>query len=161
MQHRISDFRRHNWRVCSAAVFGPLALAVARTATAALGADASSIESDQLQMQATRQIAPAAGYTIHEILSPNGTRIREYLSDAGIVFAVSWSGPFKPDLHQLLGSHFETFSAALRAAGSDRNRMSFDTPQLVGQSEGHGRVFYGRVYLPQLVPAGVTVESLR
>src|SRR4051812_5246505 len=39
-------------------------------------------------------------------LLASGTRVVEYVNREGVVFAVSWTGPFLPDLRELLGRHF-------------------------------------------------------
>jgi hypothetical protein len=50
------------------------------------------------------------GYTLHEITREDGTVVKEFVSPAGIVFAVSWQGPSLPNLVQLLGNYFPQFS---------------------------------------------------
>ena len=87
----------------------------AQPALAALGGDASSIAADQVRFMASVRILRAELYTMHELAAATGTKVREYLDSEGKVFAVSWQGPFRPNLRQLLGSYYETF---LKAAGS-------------------------------------------
>ena len=76
-------------------------------AHAALGGDLASIDREQAALQAERVVTPAVAYDLHELITPNGTRVREYLDRSGRVFAVSWSGPRLPDLGQLLGAYAE------------------------------------------------------
>lgn len=130
-------------------------------ALAALGDNVASVQTDGARMKATLRTAPASGYTVHELLLPTGTTVREYLGPTGTVFAVSWQGPFLPDLRQLLGQYFETYSAAPRSAGSTRSRMALDTGTLVMRSGGHMRAFNGIAYAPGLVPAGVNADALQ
>src|SRR5580704_12348400 len=68
----------------------------------ALGGDVSSVQTDQLHMQGTRQMAAT------------GTVVREYASPTGTVFAVAWQGPWLPDMRQLLGSYFEQYAQAAK-----------------------------------------------
>ncbi len=76
-----------------------LSSAVACPAWAALGDDAGSIATDRQHLQAQAQaITSAAGYTVHEMRTPANTVVREFVSSAGRVFAVSWRGPILPDL---------------------------------------------------------------
>ena len=112
-------------------------------------------------MKAQIRATTAASYTVHELLLPTGTTVREYLSPTGAVFAVSWQGPFKPDLRQLLGQYFDAFVAAPREAASTRSHMTLRTGTLVVHSDGHMRAFTGLAYAPQLVPAGVDPEGLQ
>ncbi len=146
-----------------------LLLAIAGHAAAAhasLGGDSASVETDRLQLRATAAVrqtaAPSGSYTVHEILLPSGTRVRQYVSSAGVVFAVGWSGPFMPNLRQLLGPHFEAL-AARQASGNHAGQrfLSLHDPGLVIESGGHPRSYAGRAYLPGALPAGVTAQEIR
>jgi len=133
-----------------------LALAAAAPAAAALGEPLASIQADGQRMKsAAPRIQAGSGYTLHELQDLNGVRVREYVSSAGVVFALSWSGPFKPDLQQLLGRYFGTYSSAPRSAGSDRNHLALDTDSLVVRAGGRQRGFFGSAWAPAIVPAGV------
>jgi hypothetical protein len=135
-------------------------LAAPGVASAALGESAASVESERARVHGTLRVVPALQYTLHEIAGADGTRIREFQNAAGVVFALSWSGPFKPDLQQLLGGNFAAFNSLPRSADSTRNTMHVATPQFVAESSGHGRAFQGRAYLPEQVPAGVQLAEL-
>lgn len=141
----------------------PLVLAAIApaVATAALGDDQNSVESDRVQLRAALRTAPSAAYTVQELQLASGTIVREYLSPAGRVFAVTWQGPAMPDLRQLLGSSFETWRAAPRAPGSGRSHSTVESPQLVVHSAGHPRYYAGAAYLPQWLPSGVSAGDLR
>jgi hypothetical protein len=135
-------------------------LAAPGVASAALGESVASVEPERARVHGTLRAIPTLQYTLHEITGADGTRIREFENAAGVVFALSWSGPFKPDLQQLLGAHFAAFNSLPRGAESTRNAMQVATPQFVAQSSGHGRAFYGRAYLPEQVPPGVQLAEL-
>lgn len=131
-------------------------------AWAALGADEGSVESDRVKMKAEmRGKTSQRAYTVHEIETPSGILIHEFISESGKVFAVTWRGPSKPDLRSLLGESFEPFIAASqeRGAGS-HSHLQITRPDLVVHSGGRMRAMFGRAYLPQLVPAGLDVETL-
>ena len=136
------------------------------TAHASLGGDGASIETDRVHMQvdhAARQAPSSTGsYTVHETTLPTGTVVRQYVSTAGVVFAVTWSGPFKPDLRQLLGPHFDTMNA--RQAGqalAGHRFVSQHESDLVVESGGHMRSFEGRAYLPSALPAGIVPQDIQ
>ena len=142
------------------------AIFYAAPARAVLGGDAASVETDRLHMrvaQAAIQMPSASGsYTVHETILPTGTRVRQYVSKAGTVFAVTWSGPFMPDLRQLMGTHFDTMiarQAQNRHAGQRVYRQH--DPNLVIESGGRPRHFVGRAYLPGTLPAGVTGQDIK
>jgi len=141
-----------------------VALLAPLAAHAALGGDASSVQTDQIQLQASHRVlnAVSASYTVHEIQLPSGTMVREYLSANGTVFGVAWQGPFMPDLHQLLGDQY--FSQYVDAASQRRGLrgpMMVTQPGLVVHSGGHMRAFTGQAYLPALLPPGVTADDIR
>jgi hypothetical protein len=139
------------------------ALALPCTASASLGQDLASVQVDQARMKGSLHIVEAAGHTVHEIHVPGGTRIREYVSPGGIVFAITWQGPFRPDLQQLLGTYFDEFREAAQAARTKhhgRAPLVIERPELVVTLGGHMRAFFGRAYDPGLVPPTVAVREL-
>jgi hypothetical protein len=135
------------------------------TVLAALGGDAASVDADRVRIQgALTRIVRNDSYALHEIRSASGTMIREYVSTSGTVFAVVWQGPWLPDLRQVLGAHFDQYETAMRSARRERKgrgAVAIDGPDLVVQMAGHPRSFFGRVYVPALMPQGVQVESIR
>ena len=66
------------------------AVCVAAPAVAALGGDATSVESDRARMKGELRVTPGVDYDVHDIQTPSGTVIHEYVSAQGKVFAV-WS----------------------------------------------------------------------
>jgi hypothetical protein len=130
---------------------------------AALGDDVSSVQADQAHIQASRQVTDAHTYAIHELRSPSGAVIREFVSPVGKVFAVAWHAPTLPDMKQLLGSHFEEFQQAVLAQKSRGRRgpLVIHQPGLAVELGGHMRSFAGRAYLPDQVPANVRAEDIR
>src|SRR5215471_20618049 len=87
----------------------------ARSGWASLGRDAGSVEQDQVHMKAALRLAHSElAYAVHELKTPTGTVVREYVSPAGKVFGVAWQGPFLPDFRQLLGDYFEPVMQAPR-----------------------------------------------
>jgi hypothetical protein len=137
-----------------------LSVALPEAARAALGGDVTSVEADRVRMKATVVASQAALYTVHEIQSPSGTIVREFVSATGTVFAVTWHGPFMPDLRQTLGGYFPIYQTAPRTGPSGHSHLEVERSDLVVRSRGHQRAFSGLAYVPQLVPAGVAVEQL-
>jgi len=138
-----------------------LLLALPLSAFAALGENESTIAAEQAQMNATRRVTRAATHSIHEMQTPAGHVIREYVSLTGTVFGVTWQGPSKPDLKQLLGTHFDELQQTAKPAAIRRGPVVIHQPNLVFEMSGHMRAFSGRAYLPQLVPEGVQADSIR
>ena len=137
------------------------------TAHAVLGGDMASVEVDRVHMNAKyaarQNPSTTASYTIHEITLPSGTTVRQYVSTVGgVVFAVAWSGPFVPDLQQLMGPHFNKMVA--RQAGHVQAGHRFirqHHSDLVVESGGHPRSFTGRAYLPNALPAGLAIQDIQ
>lgn len=128
---------------------------------AALGASEPSIEADRVQFNASRVATPMHLYTVHELSTPNSGTVREFVGPDGVVFAVSWQGPFLPDLRILLGMHFESLRGTERTRPVTHSKLLLERPDLVIHSEGRLRAFSGQAYLPLLVPAGVAISELR
>lgn len=142
----------------------PLILALmpllASPALATLGEDVSSIQADQAHLNASVRVAPSQLYSIHEMQTPTGTVIRQFVSPAGTVFAVSWRG-FSPDLQQLLGQHFEEYMAAASQPVHRRGGIHIESGDLVFESGGHMRYVVGRAFLRSKVPSGVSRDEIR
>jgi len=132
----------------------------ARPAAAALGGDVSTIGTGQTHLLATARIQRVTTHTMHELQAATGTKVREYLGNDGKIFAVAWQGPFRPNLRDLLGSYYETY---LAAAGPRiaRGPINISLPGLVIHMSGHQRAFYGRVYLADQVPQGLSTDEIR
>jgi len=73
-------------------------LALALPALAALGGDVASVHEDQAQMKGTLKTTQGSTYTVHEIKASAGTVVKEYVSPAGQVFAITWHGQFIPNM---------------------------------------------------------------
>ncbi|MFM9879111.1 MAG: DUF2844 domain-containing protein [Burkholderiaceae bacterium] len=106
-------------------------------------------------------VVPGHDHTVHELQTESGTRVREYIGADGKVFAVSWRGPFLPDLQVLLGSHFAAYAAMAQRNPVASRTMDMQTPTLVVHSGGRMRAFAGYAYLPRQLPTGVNLSALR
>jgi len=134
---------------------------VSAPALAALGEDASSVAADRASLKGELHVTPRVDYALHEILTPGGLVVHEYVSPQGRVFAVSWRGPAIPDLRQLLGSFYEQFAqAASQPHGYNHHHLSVATPDVVVQSSGHTRAFFGRAWAPALLPADFSPNAI-
>ena|SRR5581483_7420720 len=130
-------------------------------AFAALGQDVSSVQADRAHMKAEVSVLPASAYSIHEMRSPAGITVREFVSPAGQVFGVSWQGPQIPDLRQLLGEHFDEYmQAAENSPRIYRRVVHIETGDLVFESGGHMKFFLGRAYLRSKLPDGASADVI-
>lgn len=138
-------------------------MVTAGPALAELGGNAASVAADRQHMMAQQRSTVAApAYTVQEMQAPDGTVVREYVSSAGVVFAVTWKGPQAPDLQQLFGSkYFSQWQDAAKAQPLRHGPQQIKQSDLVVESGGHMRSYVGRAYVPQLVPQGVPVDQLQ
>jgi hypothetical protein len=134
------------------------------SASGSLGGDVSSVKVDLTRMSGTEHIVTAGTCAVHEIYLPTGTLVREYLSAKGTVFGVTWRGPFRPNLQQLLGAYFDEFQRAAQDAKSrrtGRGPLIIDGPNVVVHMSGRSRAFFGRAYVPGLMPSGSSVADIQ
>jgi len=137
------------------------ALLLAGPARAALGEAESSVARDGEALGMARQPAAArAGAAVHELSSPT-VSVREFLTPAGTVFAVAWSGVTHPDLAVLLGAYHAEYRAAAAGPRTGRGPRHLEAGRVVVETWGHARALHGLAYLPALLPAGVTLDDLR
>jgi hypothetical protein len=149
------------WLLLAAAVIN---LGVVLPAWAALGGTAASVQADQVHMQASQRTVAGAAYSMQEMKTAAGAVVREYVSPDGKVFGVAWSGPWPPDMRQLLGSYFDQYAQAAKAQNGTRigrRPLVINEPGLVVQAGGHPRSFAGKAYVPQMLPAGVKAEDIQ
>ncbi|MBI3581071.1 MAG: DUF2844 domain-containing protein [Nitrospinae bacterium] len=143
--------------VCMSVVLCP-------SAHATLGGGLDSVESDRVQLKARTKavVSTHGGYSVHEMTLPGGTLVRQYVSGSGTVFAVTWSGQFKPNLRQLLGAHFDTMVSTQTAAPkAGRSHLRIRSGDLVVESQGHLNLqYYGRAYLANELPAGLNLSNI-
>lgn len=129
----------------------PVVLALAGTPVlAALGGPVSATPAGAGVEQAST--SAGAPYTHMQRQLDSGTVVHEFADASGTVFAVAWSGPFLPDLRELLGP---SFSALQDSASKGRSSaLSISRADLVLASAGHMGGFEGRAWLPPKLPAG-------
>jgi hypothetical protein len=163
---------RTSWaRTCASVILAALAMRISGwfapfPAQASLGQPAQSVETDSARMAGQLREVPAPGrnFTIKEIAAPAGLSVREYVSPAGLVFAVSWRGATPPDLRTLLGSYFSDYKSAAAKnrlrPGARYSALRTDSG-LVVQTGGHMRALWGRAFVPTLFPSGVTEDDIQ
>ena len=131
--------------------------------SAKLGERSDSIVADRSSLgnASLKSTQRRANYTVSELES-DGTTIREYISNDGVVFAVTWQGIRHPDLSILLGSYYASYRIAknlrLRTLGHQPSEVQTDA--LIVRHAGHMRDLHGKAFVSDLVPTGVDVEGL-
>jgi Protein of unknown function (DUF2844) len=139
-----------------------LAACAATSGWAGLGSSLSNL-GPRARSMGTQQVSTGlASYTQVQRKLDSGTEVHEYLDASGKVFAVSWSGPFLPDLKEILGVHFDTMvaQAGKRPAGA-RSPLVVKQDDVVVISDGHMGAFDGKAWLPRQLPAGFNPEDIK
>ncbi len=134
-------------------------LAFTSRTQAAVGDDASAVAADQTRLHAKVRLVPMKGYVIHELTTPAGATIREYVGGAGKIFAVAWSGGWRPDLQEIMGSRYDEYIAARRGQRRARGPIRVELPGMVVVMGSYLRNFWGRVTLTDLAPSGWSEDS--
>jgi hypothetical protein len=137
---------------------------ISNLALAGLGQRESSVDSDMKAYSATvHKKTVKTLYTVHEMTS-NAVSIREYVSNDGVVFAVTWAGPVHPSLSTILADYFPEFSKAQKAAPKVRGMRSHGlvkSENVVVERFGHMGAMQGKAYAPSLVPHGVSLSEIQ
>lgn len=139
-------------------------LFLSTAASAKLGGPVSSVTADSGRMAISSNSVAMGRYMRHDLKRSNGGSVREFSNADGTVFAVTWSGPGKPDLKTLLGPYFSTFQA--NSVATARQMHSLRRPPQVAQRDlqiqagGHMGWFRGVAFIPSLAPAGFSVGDL-
>ncbi len=132
-------------------------------AYAVLGGAPTVLQASQAHSKSSLTVTPAGPFSVHEQQLASGTVVRDFVSSDDKVFAVTWQGPFMPDLQQWLGSYFTGYAVAAAAprAHARRRPLALQTPELVIHAAGRMRAFHGEAYLPAQLPPGVTPAEIR
>jgi len=130
-------------------------------AWAALGEYEGSVSLDQQVLRGEIREVAQTGYKYHQIITPEGAVIREYVSTEGKVFAISWHARFIPNLPQLLGSYFPRVQQAAQARVGRSGPLVIQTGDFVYFSGGRMMNYHGSAYVPGLLPKNVTAEVVR
>jgi hypothetical protein len=131
------------------------------TARAALGDDVSVVEQDRVQMHANLQIRRNANYDVHELDTAVGATVREFVGQDGKVFAVAWSGGWRPDLRMIMGTHHARYIEHTRGKRRSLGPMRVELPGMVVFMGTYLRTSFGHVYLTDQLPTGFSPEELK
>ncbi len=123
-----------------------------------LGGTQASVQADGAAWQAPAVALSGLRFTVFTHTTPEGVKVRQFVSLTGLVFAVAWDGPVLPDMERLLGGYFPLYQNSLQQR---KRSVRVDTPSLSLESGGMMRAFVGRAYLPDQMPRGVAAAELQ
>lgn len=128
---------------------------------ASLGGAPSDLGGHPTRQARSLAAGAPANFTLQVSTLPSGTVVREYVSPGGAVFAVSWQGPFLPDLRTLLAQYFDVLTAnTARRPKAGNSQVRVDRPEVTIESSGHMRAYFGRAWLPNALPAGFSSADI-
>ena len=134
------------------------------SAHAELGGSTASVQADGAHIGTRIATVAKGSYSRHDITRANGGVVREFTNAKGQVFAITWSGPGKPDLRTLLGRHFTALQGSSGTIGrtmhSLRRPLQVSQPDLQIQTSGHMGWFSGVAFIPSLAPSGYSTSDL-
>ena len=138
-----------------------LGIAASGSAQASLGQKTASVDADRARFSAKMSTLRLVNYDRHELTLDSGTITREYVS-GGVVFAVSWQGPVRPDLKQIFADYYPRFQADNVPAGRIRMRRALASTHddFIVRTGGHSGAFWGYAYLPAAIPPSFTPAAL-
>lgn len=130
---------------------------------AELGGAMTGVQVDRAHLDARLNATTIGNHVRHDMTLPNGASVREFTNANGRVYALTWSGPGKPDLRSLLGSYFDRLQAGSARLNPRARRMPMQLVRsdVVIQTGGHMGYFWGVAYIPALTPAGFAVTDLQ
>ncbi|MFM0376103.1 DUF2844 domain-containing protein [Paraburkholderia strydomiana] len=105
-------------------------------------------------------LVSAAPYSVRQSIDANGVTIREYVLSANVVFAVTWDGPVRPNMRALLGSYFANYVASGQSGVRGSGPLIEGNDDFRIESAGRLGRFFGRAWVPRLMPAGVRPGDL-
>jgi hypothetical protein len=151
----------HRWSIIS--MVACLALGASDVVVAALGAPLPLAPVSNLRMVARSMVDAKPGHSVHKSVMPDGSQVQEFVSNGGVVFAVSWRTLYKPNLLNLLGTSYPTYVSAARHASERpgiQRHFKYEGPDLVIKSRSHLNVFTGLAYRRSLLPPGITADQI-
>jgi hypothetical protein len=130
---------------------------------AELGGAMTGVQVDRAHLDARLTSTPRGTHTRHDMTLPNGGLVREFTNANGRVYALTWSGPGKPDLRSLLGGYFDRLQAGNTRINprARRQPMQLVRSDVVIQTGGHMGYFWGVAYIPALAPVDFAVTDLQ
>lgn len=129
------------------------------SAWASLGEDGLRLDAVH-RRQAQMSTPSGVPFTQQQFELKSGTVVQAFRDRSGAVFALSWSGPFLPDMRELLGPHFTALSEQQRRPGPGGS-LVVRNERVVVVSEGRLGAFHGRAWLPGQLPAGFQPGDLQ
>jgi hypothetical protein len=144
------------------AAVGAALISIASPAFAALGGKAETVDTDRARLHARLNRSNLATSTQNDLTLNDGTVTRQFTNADGVVFAVSWSGPMRPDLRQIFGNYYPRLQSAAAKTARLHARMAFSAndADFVVRSGGHPGAFWGYAILPTKVPASFDASRL-
>jgi len=166
-QYKATDFGNARWIKAlghyAQMIAVTLMLSALAPAFAGLGENESSINADRVRMHASRSVVVNPQYSVHDLQGTDGSKVRQYLSINGIVFAVTWHTLYKPNLSSILGTSYPAYATAAQEAAHRpgiQHHFRHESLDVVVQSSSHMNVFSGFAFRRSMLPLGFSPERI-
>jgi hypothetical protein len=127
-----------------------------------LGESKATVEHDRAMLHGALSIESHAGLTIH-VIEASGMSLREYVASDGVVFGIAWTHRAgQLSLEQLLGAYYGEYSRAVSAQPRQSHRFQrTSTEHLILERGGRMGASWGRMWIPSLVPRGISEDRIK
>jgi uncharacterized protein DUF2844 len=152
----------HIMRLAIALAAGVSAMLIASTACAQLGGTMPALP--RAGSAAVANHLADASIRIRAWTDEGGTKIHEYATGDGLIFAYTWEGPTMPNLDGLLGRYSVSYRAKAAELAGARNSLHASRvaqPDMIVDSGGQMRSYVGRAWLPTVIPPGISPADLQ
>lgn len=146
------------------------------SAWATLGQDVQSVTGDAQNLNSTSSsqtlqnvkinktskvaisTAQTTNYDTYSFTTPSNVEITEFIANDQ-VFAVTWNGPVKTNIKQLLGQYFGNINKS--PITSSVHQASISDAQIQYSSGGYPGAFYGSAVLKSQLPQGFSFKDAK
>jgi hypothetical protein len=152
----------HIMRLGVALTAGSAAMLFASTACAQLGGTIPA--TPRAGSAAVANHLADASIRIRAWTDEGGTKIHEYATGDGLIFAYTWEGPTMPNLDGLLGRYSASYRAKAAELAGTRSSLHASRvvqPDVIVDSGGQMRSYVGRAWLPAAIPPGISPADLQ
>ncbi|MFO0700296.1 MAG: DUF2844 domain-containing protein [Nitrospira sp.] len=139
-----------------------LHLSAVTPAAGVLGDSTATVEHDRTMVNGTSTIESKGEVYVY-VVKASGIVVREYASSTGVVFGLAWKHQAgRLNLEQLFGVYYGEYSRAVAVQPRQSQRFHrIETEHLIIERGGRMGATWGRVWIPALLPPGITQDQIQ
>ena len=145
-------------------------LVVSEASYAALGEKRETLETDRAAEPAYKKSTEAHSSFSIRVTQGQGFTLKEYVTQSGVVFGITWTGKVPLNLSDIFGSYLTDYQQAADKAATQKRptRLRMRVPHVLIQGSqvtferfGQGPSTHSRAVVSQLIPAGVSANEIK